>query len=102
MLRAHGYTVLSANSGEECLRQVEVHGAPIQLLLVDVIMPGMNGREVLEQVTELRPDVRVLFMSGYAEDVIAAQGMLQPGVDFIAKPFSVESLTSKVREILDR
>jgi nitrogen-specific signal transduction histidine kinase len=102
MLEAHGYTVLRAASGEECLRQVEEHRDAIHLLLVDVIMPGMNGREVHERVAALRPEIRVLFMSGYAEDIIAPQGMLRKDVDFIAKPFSVESLTGKVREILDR
>ena len=102
VLRGCGYTVIMATSAEEALPLGRDYKGTIDLLISDVIMPGMNGREVYEQVAELRPAIRVLFMSGYAEDVIAPQGMLQQGVDFIAKPVSVESLTSKVREILDR
>ena len=74
----------------------------MHLLLADVIMPGMNGRELYRRALAQRPALRVLFMSGYTEDVIAPQGVLEKDVDFIPKPFSAQSLTQKLREILDR
>jgi two-component system cell cycle sensor histidine kinase/response regulator CckA len=102
MLTAHGYRVLVAAGGEDCLRQLEAHDGPVHLLLADVIMPGMNGRELYRRALVRRPALRVLFMSGYTEDVIAPQGVLEKDVDFIPKPFSAQSLTLKLREILDR
>jgi two-component system cell cycle sensor histidine kinase/response regulator CckA len=102
MLRAHGYRVFTAASGDECLSELATLEEPIDLLVVDVIMPGMNGRELYRRVAATRPGVKVLFMSGYSEEVIATQGILEGGLDFIAKPFAIESLARKVREVLDR
>ncbi len=102
MLTAHGYQVLAAAGGEDCLQQMAAHDGPVHLLLADVIMPGMNGRELYRRALAQRPALRVLFMSGYTEDIIAPQGVLEHDVDFIPKPFSAESLTHKVREILNR
>jgi len=76
------------------------HPGPIHLLLTDVVIPGMNGRELSERLRELRPDLKVLFISGYAADVIAHRGVLDPDVAFLRKPFSSEGLAVKVREVL--
>jgi PAS domain S-box-containing protein len=100
MLHALGYTVLSAASAEEALRLAREHAGIIDLLITDVIMPGMNGRDLAVQLQTLRPDLRCLFMSGYPADVIAHQGVLDPGVRFLQKPFTRSSLADKVRETL--
>ncbi|MEW6428289.1 MAG: response regulator [Thermodesulfobacteriota bacterium] len=94
-------TVLKAASpGEACLI-AEKHGNPIQLLLTDVVMPVMNGRELKERIEALHPGIRTIFMSGYTADVIAQRGQLAEGTAFVQKPFSRESLAAKVREVLD-
>ncbi len=102
MLSQSGYTVLEAADGPEaleiCLRRRE----PIDLLLTDVVMPGMNGRVLARELSALRPGTAVLFMSGYAESVIALNGILEPGAELLLKPFTRESLTRKIREVLDR
>ena len=80
MLRRNGYSVLAAANGPEAVEIASEHGGKIDLLLTDVIMPGMLGKEVAARITELRPAIRVLFASGYAEPVLGAQGTLDPGV----------------------
>jgi PAS domain S-box-containing protein len=102
VLRRQGYTVLSAKDGIEALNLAESHDGPVHLLLTDVVMPGMNGRELYARAAVLRPGLKVLFMSGYPEDVIAHRGVLDEGVRFVQKPFSVQSLAAKVRETLGR
>jgi CheY-like chemotaxis protein len=101
ILQQAGYTVFVAANGEEaiwiCLRQ-EV---PIQLMLTDVVMPHMSGRELAEVVTQSRPDMRVLYMSGYTDDAMVHHGVMRAEMAFIQKPFSPESLARKVREVLD-
>jgi len=100
VLKSRGYRVLEAPAGPEALLAVERHSGPLHLLLTDVIMPGMTGKELAERLTALRPETRVLYMSGYTSDVIAQRGLLSPGVLHIAKPFSPDALGAKVREIL--
>jgi signal transduction histidine kinase/ActR/RegA family two-component response regulator len=100
-LRERGYRVLEAGTGWEALRAAESPGEAIALLLADVVMPHMGGRELVERVKSLRPDIRVLYTSGYAEQAIVHQGMLDPGVAFLPKPFDPTSLARKVREVLD-
>jgi len=106
ILGARGYHVLVAPDGDEAVRLAEGYSGPIDLLLTDVILPGMNGRQVAERLTRSRPDLRVLFMSGYTDDVIARAssegrtGALAPGLRFLQKPFTLESLASGVREAL--
>jgi two-component system, cell cycle sensor histidine kinase and response regulator CckA len=100
-LESLGYTVLSANTSHEAIRLAEEHPGDIQLLITDVVMPEMNGRELSESLRTRYPDLKTLFMSGYTANVIAHRGVLEEGVFFIAKPFSKNDLAVKVREVLN-
>lgn len=102
ILRRHGYTVMVADSGNACLQALAAYGEPVHLLLTDVVMPGMNGRELYGQLAARRPDLKALYMSGYTDNVILHHGVLEDGIDFIQKPFSMQALTDKVRRCLDR
>src|SRR5690606_6738766 len=101
ILRRKGYRVIVASNGREALDLVERQEGPIGLLVTDLIMPQMDGRELAQRLAALRPGLPVLFMSGYTGDTIAQRGVLDPDVAFIEKPFSPEGLARKVREILD-
>ncbi|MCU1461843.1 MAG: sensor hybrid histidine kinase [Acidimicrobiales bacterium] len=101
MLVSRGYTVLAAGEAEEALVIVQSHPGDIDLLLTDVVMPGLSGKELSVEVTRLRPATKVLFMSGYSQDVIVHQGVLEAGVFLIEKPFSADDLLRKVRVVLD-
>lgn len=96
-----GYTVLEAVNGHEALRIYEKHAEEIHLLLTDVIMPEMSGGKLVKELTSLHPNIKVLFMSGYTDNVIADQGILELNAGFLQKPFSLHELTQKVREVLD-
>jgi PAS domain S-box-containing protein len=100
-LQDGGYQVLEAAEGSEALLVAERHPGPIHLLLTDVIMPHMTGKELAEQLRRSRPEIKVLYMSGYTADVISSRGLLSSGERYIAKPFSLSSLLQKVREILE-
>jgi DNA-binding response OmpR family regulator len=102
ILKRHGYKVISARDGDECIGILCEYKDPIDLLLTDVIMPDMNGKELYERILKSFNGLKVLYMSGYTEDVLAHHGILQQGVDLIHKPFSIRSLTEKVREVLDK
>jgi two-component system cell cycle sensor histidine kinase/response regulator CckA len=102
ILRRHGYQVLQAASGDEALAQSERHQGAIQLLLTDVIMPRMSGRELAERIAKLRPDTRILFMSGYTDDAIVHHGVLSSEMSFVQKPILPGPLLAKIREVLDR
>jgi PAS domain S-box-containing protein len=101
MLERKGYTVLSAASPAEALEKADNHSGTIDLLMTDVVMPEMNGRDLAEQITALYPGIKLLFMSGYTANVIAHQGVLDDGVAFIQKPFSMGDMAEKVRTVLD-
>src|SRR5881296_734234 len=101
MLRMNGYTVLQARDGREALDLVRGHGDPIDLLLTDVVMPQMSGRQLAESIADLHPGIRVLYMSGYTDGVIAHHGVLDAGVAYLQKPFTADFLARKVREVLD-
>jgi PAS domain S-box-containing protein len=100
-LETQGYKILEAEDGAAALQIVDGHKGAIDLLLTDVIMPGMNGRELATQVGKLLPDVRVLYMSGYTEDAIGHDGTLDAGINLLQKPFSLPALKDRVRELLD-
>jgi PAS domain S-box-containing protein len=102
MLKKFGYRVLSAGSARDAIALAEAHQERIDLLVTDVVMPEMNGRELAQRLQGMRPGIKCLFMSGYTADVIAHHGVLAPGVHFIQKPFSVQSLAAKVREAIER
>ena len=102
VLTSSGYRVLVAASGAEALRISRAHSGPLDLLLTDVVMPGMGGREVATVLGTERPGLRVLFASGYTAEAIARQGVLEPGTDLIHKPFTPDALLHRVRERLDR
>ena len=97
-----GYNVLAAGTTHESIRIAKTYAGTIHLLLTDVIMPEMNGKELAAELQRLRPDMRVLFMSGYTADVITQQGRIDSDVDFIQKPVTQEVLSSTIRELLDR
>jgi PAS domain S-box-containing protein len=101
ILTRWGYNVIGAESGEEALKLAAAHEGPIHLVLTDVIMTGMNGRELHVRLNAERPGIKALYMSGYTSDVIGHHGVLDEGVHFIQKPFSLQSLASKVRDVLD-
>ena len=100
-LEKQGYKVIEAADGAVAVQIAVAHEAVIHLLLTDVIMPGMNGRELAQRISEIRPNVKVLYMSGYTENVIGHNGMLDAGVRLLQKPFNLRDLKSKVREALD-
>lgn len=101
VLERAGYTVLDALDGSEGVRVAEQHKTPIHLLLTDVVMPGMSGRDVAEQVKRHHPETKVLFMSGYTDNSIVHHGILEEGVAFLSKPFASEVLVRKIRQVLD-
>jgi CheY-like chemotaxis protein len=101
ILASRGYKVLAAETTEDALKICREHEGPIGLLLTDVIMPHCNGQELYYQIRDIRPSIKVLYMSGYAADVIAKHGVLEKDVTFVSKPFNVDTLIAKVRESLD-
>jgi two-component system cell cycle sensor histidine kinase/response regulator CckA len=100
-LESFGYRVREAGGGAEALEAVRGEGRPLDLLITDVIMPGMNGREVADAVRRLSPGTRVLYLSGYTDNAILQQGVLEAGAAFLQKPFTAAALGRKVREVLD-
>jgi two-component system, cell cycle sensor histidine kinase and response regulator CckA len=102
VLKRNGYTVIECRNAEEALRTLEDTGLSIQLLLTDLILPRMTGRELAERVGAMRPDTRILFMSGYTDDTVLRHGVLDSKSAFLQKPFSMELLLQKVRDVLGR
>lgn len=102
ILVRNGYTVLLAGSGAEAIRLAETHAGVIDVLLTDVVMPQMLGKEVAERFAKLRPDARVLYMSGYAHPVLTSQGRLEEGVVLLEKPFTEATLLARVRQVVGR
>jgi CheY-like chemotaxis protein len=100
-LTRFGYAVLGTSSGEAALDACERHGGPVSLMLTDVVMPQMSGRELARLLVARIPDMKVLYMSGYTDNAIVRHGVLEKGIEFIHKPFTAEAIVSRVREILD-
>ncbi len=98
-LRKSGYTVLTAGDGEEALAVSRAYAGTVHVLLADVVMPGMNGRELSESLLAERPDTRILFMSGYPDDAIVRQGIQTASVQFLQKPFSIDVLIAKMQAL---
>ncbi len=101
MLEKHGYTILEAATLDAASTLARNYAGAIQLVLSDVVLPGGSGRLLADELLAQRADLKVLFMSGYTEDVIVQRGVLAPGTPFINKPFSADTLAGKVREVLD-
>jgi DNA-binding NtrC family response regulator len=101
VLESHGYEVLEAPSGEEALELCLSRSDAVHLLLSDMVMPGMSGPELAKKLKESRPEMKVLYMSGYTEYALAGSGVMERVPSFIWKPFSTEALAAKVRHILD-
>ena len=93
--------MLEAENAALALAAARAHPGPIQLLLADVVMPGGSGRDLARQLAESRPDMEVLYVSGYTDDAIVHHGMLEPGLNFLPKPFTPAALARKVRDVLD-
>jgi CheY-like chemotaxis protein len=103
ILQKNGYKVLEAPNGEEALRIVQgQNGNPIHLMVTDVVMPGMSGRQLADRLERLRPEMKILYISGYTDNAIVHHGVLEKGIDYIQKPFTIEGLARKVREVLDK
>ena len=101
LLEWHGYTVLEARNGAEALTVFEAYERDIDLVLTDVVMPEMGGYELVERLRARRPELRVVFMSGYAERALTSNGLIPAGTGYLEKPFTVETLTRRLREVLD-
>jgi PAS domain S-box-containing protein len=101
VLTAQGYTVLEAGDGAEALQVAQRHAGPLHLVLTDVVMPGMGGRELAQRLAPLRPELKLVYMSGYTGDAVVHRGLLEDGLPFLAKPFTPEDLALKVRTALD-
>ncbi len=101
ILRDRGYNVLEATDGMEALRVSQEYASEIHLVLTDVVMPGMGGKALVSRIQELRPKIKALFISGYTDDAISHHGILDSDVAFLQKPFTLEGLIRKVRDVLD-
>jgi len=101
VLEPAGYSVLTTENGDEALRILEQHQHPVDLMITDVVMPGMSGRTLAERLSAIRPKTKVLYMSGYTDDVILKHGILAEEAPFVSKPFSASDLLRRVRQILD-
>jgi CheY-like chemotaxis protein len=100
VLEARGYHVLVAANGHDALRLTVQHAGTIDLLVTDVVMPGMSGREVALLLAAAHPKMKVLYLSGYTDESIAPLGLLDPGAAFLQKPFTAEALAQKIRDVL--
>ena len=102
MLESFGYTVLATSDPDDALRMAGEHSCSIDLIITDVVMPGMSGRELVEKLSAVCPQSRHMYMSGYTDDIIAPHGILEEDINFIQKPFSMDTLAARVREVLDK
>lgn len=101
VMRLQGYTVLDAPEGDEALRVAQRHPGPIHLIIVDAVMPGLPAPDIVARLRATHPGLKELYVSGYTGDLIGQHGLLDVGPNFLQKPFTVDALISKVREVLD-
>jgi len=101
-LQRHGYRVLAAENGKDALSVSEEHEGSIELMITDVVMPKMSGKETAERLQPFHPQMKVIYMSGYTDNAIVHHGVLAPGLNFLEKPFTPDALALKVREVLDK
>lgn len=99
-LEANGYSVLEARDGAEALQIARAHAGPIQIMVTDVIMPGMTGPKIVEHVAQTRPEMKALYISGYSDESVIRHGLIGPGRAFLSKPFGPEVLLRRLRELL--
>jgi CheY-like chemotaxis protein len=99
-LSRYGYTVLTATNGPEATARAEAYEGAVHVILTDVVLPGASGREIARQLAATRPQLRVLYMSGYTDDVIVQHGVLEPGLAVLQKPFTADTLAQRVRDVL--
>ena len=100
-LKRRGYQIYEAKDGEEALQKITNFEGTMDLLITDVVLPKMNGKELADKIKKLKPDIKIIFMSGYTDETIVHQGILEAGIEFIQKPFSPNKFAEKVRQILD-
>jgi two-component system, cell cycle sensor histidine kinase and response regulator CckA len=100
-LRRHGYMVLEARHGIEALTVVQAYVGRLHLVLTDVIMPQLSGREVAEAIADIDPSIKILYMSGYTDDAVLRHGIVSDAVNFIHKPYTADALLQTVRQVLD-
>jgi CheY-like chemotaxis protein len=100
-LESYGYRVLEASSADKAIQTAEIFAEPIHLLLTDVIMPGMSGRQLAEKILSKRPETKIVYMTGYTDDMVMQHKVLEPGVQLLQKPFTKVELATKVRATLD-
>ena len=100
-LARHGYTVLEAADGAAAIGAAQDHHAPIELMITDVVMPGMSGRSLAHRLAGDRPGTKVLYISGYTDDAVLHDGVLDSGAAYLQKPFTLDALGRKVRSVLD-
>jgi CheY-like chemotaxis protein len=101
ILKGLGYSVLVGESGEDALRASSEHNGPIHLLVTDVVMPGIGGRELADRLTQARPELRVIYMSGYTDDSVIARGVFANDIVLLQKPIASADLAQRVRAVLD-
>jgi DNA-binding response OmpR family regulator len=102
ILSGRGYATLEAANGDDAIRVFAEHKDSVDLVILDVVMPGKNGKEVFDEISGIDGGVKVIFVSGYTRDIVIGKGVQKDSVDFLEKPLSVEKLLAKVREVLDR
>ncbi|MBY0407094.1 MAG: response regulator, partial [Rickettsiales bacterium] len=101
-LRNKGYTILEADCGETGIELMDKHGGEVEVIVTDVIMPGMNGPTMIDKITQQYPNVKVIFISGYAEDIFVNNYGTERSFNFLAKPFTLKQLAQKIKEVLGK
>ena len=102
ILEGQGYTVIEAMDGDDAIKTYREYQEDIDLIILDVVMPGRNGNEILDDIARIDPSAKAIFVSGYTGDVVIDKGIQSENVDFLQKPLSIEALLAKVREVLGR